>query len=96
MAVNIVSLSRPSLSSERTVVAGVGAELAVARPVSVSTLSMSVVCVRVIFPSDVVVKFIPRKVRMLDSSVRWKDRLRAERMSLSEDWLLAMKSVSST
>ena len=51
---------------------------------SVSTLSMSVVCVRVMCPSDVIVKFIPRKVWMLDSSVRWKVRLRAERMSLSE------------
>ena len=77
-------------------VVGVGAELAVARPVSESTLSMSVVCVRVMFPSDVVVKFIPRKAWMLDSSVRWKVRLRAERMSLSEDWFLAMKRVSST
>ena len=60
--------------------------VAVARPVSESTLSMSVACVRVMFPSDVVVKFIPRKAWMLDSSVRWKVRLRAERMSLSEDW----------
>jgi len=64
--------------------------------VGASILSMSVVCVRVMFSSDVVVKFIPRKVWMSDSSVRWKIRLRAERMSLSEDWLLAMKRVSST
>jgi len=59
-----------------------------------STLSMNVVCVRVMFPSDVVAKLIPRKVWMSDSSVSWKVRLRAERMSLSEDW--GMKRVSST
>jgi len=59
---HVVSRSRPSLSSERTVVAGEGAELAMARPVSESTFSMSGVCVRVMFPSDVVVKVIPRKV----------------------------------
>jgi len=62
------------LSSERTLVAGVGTELAVARSMSASTLSMSVVCVRVMFSSDVVVEFIPRKVWMSDSSVRWKVR----------------------
>ena len=96
-----VSLSSPSLSSERTVVgrtvvAGVETNLAVARPVSASPLSMRFVCVRVMFPSDVVVKFISRKVWMSDSSVRWKLRLRDERMSLSKDWVLAMKRVSST
>ena len=62
------------MSSERTLVAGVGTELAVARSMSASTLSMSVVCARVMFSSDVVVEFILRKVWMSDSSVRWKVR----------------------
>jgi len=60
------------------VVAGVGTELELARPVRARTLSMRVVCVRVMIPSDVVLKLIPRKVWMSDSSVRWNVRLRAE------------------
>ncbi len=58
------------MSWSRIVVAGAGTELAVARPVSARTSSMSVVYVVVMFPSDVVEKFIPRKVWMWDSSVR--------------------------
>ena len=62
-----------------------GTELAVARSVSARTLSVSFVCVRVMFPSEVVVNFIPRKVWMSDSSVSRNVHLRAGRMSSSED-----------
>jgi len=41
--------------------------------------------VRVMFPSEVVVKFIPRKVWMSDSSVSRKVHLRADKTSSSED-----------
>ena len=78
------------------VVAGVGTELALAKPVRARTLTMNVVCMRVMFPSDTVLKFTPRKVWVSDSSVIWNVRLRAESMRLSEDWVLAMKSMSST